>query len=144
MAPSDAAGGHPVAAGILVRHGSVLLCLRSTKREWYPGVWDLPGGHIEEGERPSAALVREIREELAIEATEPNEDCHFRVVTSDFDMQVWVVTDWAGSPLNASPDEHDDLGWFSVSEAADLHLADECYLSLIRDALTHTSRRSNR
>ena len=38
---------HDVVAGVLIRDGHVLLCHRSPAREWYPDVWDLPGGHVE-------------------------------------------------------------------------------------------------
>lgn len=33
----------------------------------YPGTWCLPGGHLEEGEDPVAAAVRELREEMSLE-----------------------------------------------------------------------------
>ncbi|WP_084685963.1 NUDIX domain-containing protein [Nonomuraea coxensis] len=46
----------------------VLLCHRNAGRRWYPDVWDLPGGHVEEGEDPKESLVRELREELGITA----------------------------------------------------------------------------
>ncbi len=36
----------------------------------FPGHWDLIGGHVEEGETPEEALVREVKEELDIELTE--------------------------------------------------------------------------
>ncbi len=138
-------GAAAVAAGVLIRDGGrLLLGLRSMGRRWYPGVWDLPGGHIEPGERPSAALVRELGEELAIDVVEPSDLCHFRLVTSGFDMQVWVITDWSGTPRNASPDEHDEVGWFSASEAAELRLADERYPSLLEDAVEHARGRGTR
>jgi 8-oxo-dGTP pyrophosphatase MutT (NUDIX family) len=45
---------------ILIRTGRVLLV-----RHWFsPGIWTLPGGGIKKGETPSAAGVREIKEEV--------------------------------------------------------------------------------
>ena len=51
--------------------GELLLYLRDNK----PGIpfplhWDLFGGHVEEGEMPEEALVREVNEELGIELTD--------------------------------------------------------------------------
>jgi 8-oxo-dGTP pyrophosphatase MutT (NUDIX family) len=38
--------------GALLRNDNrVLLCLRSLEREHYPGVWDVPGGHIDRHEQ---------------------------------------------------------------------------------------------
>jgi len=37
-----------------VRDGCVLLCHRHPNRQWYPNVWDVPGGHIEADESPTA------------------------------------------------------------------------------------------
>ena len=35
----------------------------------FPNMWDLPGGHVEEGETPEACIVREMKEEMGIELT---------------------------------------------------------------------------
>jgi 8-oxo-dGTP diphosphatase len=57
-----------VAAGVLTnRRGQVLLCRRPAGGRF--GLrWELPGGKVERGETSRAALVRELREELRIEA----------------------------------------------------------------------------
>jgi 8-oxo-dGTP diphosphatase len=48
--------------------GEFLFALRDNK-SWipFPNHWDLIGGHVEEGETPEEALVREVKEELNIE-----------------------------------------------------------------------------
>ena len=122
-------------AALLVRDGRVLLCHRSAGRRWYPDVWDLPGGHVEAGETAVEALARELKEELGILVGDPC--CELaRVAETGVDLRIWLVQQWDGDPTNLSPVEHDDLGWFSASEAEDLRLAHAGYVSLIRDALS--------
>jgi 8-oxo-dGTP pyrophosphatase MutT (NUDIX family) len=131
---------HRIVAGILIRGSKVLLCHRSTSREWYPGVWDLPGGHVEAGEIASAAVVRELEEELDVVIPEPKGKCLERISTGDFDMRVWLVTEWRGTPVNAATDEHDEIRWFAASDASALDLAHESYARLISHAFSVASR----
>ncbi len=127
---------HRIVAGLLIHDGRALLCHRSTSRDWFPDVWDLPGGHVESGETEGAALVRELREELGVTIAEPAEACLGRLTTEEFDMKVWLVTEWGGSPRNASSDEHDEVQWFSASEVVRLDLAHAGYLTLIPHAIS--------
>jgi len=51
--------------------GELLLYLRDDKPDIpFPDHWDLIGGHVEEGETPEEALVREVKEELDIDLKE--------------------------------------------------------------------------
>jgi 8-oxo-dGTP diphosphatase len=58
-----------VAAALVDAEGRVLLQQRSAGRQ-LAGLWEFPGGKVEPGEKPEAALIRELREELGIETEE--------------------------------------------------------------------------
>jgi len=54
-----------VAAALTDAQGRVLIAQRPLDKE-HAGLWEFPGGKIEPGESPEAALVRELREELGV------------------------------------------------------------------------------
>jgi 8-oxo-dGTP diphosphatase len=56
-----------VVAGVLKHEGRILICRRRADQP-HPLKWEFPGGKLEPGESPQAALTRELREELGIES----------------------------------------------------------------------------
>ncbi len=76
---------HDIAVGVVRRDGRVLIARRPEKG-LLGGLWEFPGGKVEPGETPAEAMVRELREEMAIvvvpgESIEPVEHAysHFRI-----------------------------------------------------------------
>jgi mutator protein MutT len=131
----------PISAGLLVeRRADVLVLLlgkRAAERAFYPGVWDLIGGHVEAGETPEEALTREIQEEIGVTPRSWREVARVVVpptalggVTLEF--WLYAVMAWTGTPRNLLPEEHDEIAWFSVEAAWRLDLADESYPELFR------------
>ena len=57
-----------VVAAVIIKGDKILVCQR-TRHQTMPLKWEFPGGKIEEGEQPRAALRRELEEELGILAT---------------------------------------------------------------------------
>ncbi|MBW2381366.1 MAG: 8-oxo-dGTP diphosphatase MutT [Deltaproteobacteria bacterium] len=55
-----------VAAAVIIRDGRVLLTRRA-EGQHLAGLWEFPGGKLEDGESPEEALVRECEEECGIE-----------------------------------------------------------------------------
>jgi mutator protein MutT len=94
---ANAGEAREIVAGLLVRAGRVLLCHRSAGRQWFPDVWDLPGGHVERGEAPIKALARELQEELGIRIQQPGPELR-RVVEPEFALRIWLVERWVGDP----------------------------------------------
>ncbi len=74
------------------------------------------GGHVEGDESLEDALRREAFEELqvAIESLHPLGTIHDPVEPAE--VGVYVVSRWSGEPVNASPDEHSEIRWFSADE----------------------------
>ena len=128
-----------VSAGALVDGDRVLLGHRSPTRRWYPDVWDLPGGHVEPGESSREALDRELREELGVTVRSAHQLQKVRIVDDVLDqvlvLDVWVVTDWSGTPVNELPDEHDALAWFTTDRLPTTDLAHPDLAPLLRAVL---------
>ena len=111
---------HEVVVAALAREGRVLLVHRSLSRRAYPGVWDLPGGHIETGETELAALTRELREELGVQIATGSAIhlCRWGAGRREDPvlLSAWLVAEWQGTPTNVAPDEHDEIRWFGPEE----------------------------
>ena len=125
------------AAGILLRDDKILLGKRHADLEFYPNTWDIIGGHCEDAEMPEQTLLRELEEELGVTPTrfthlavlhEPKSD-----VYGDYEYNIYLVTDWLGTPRNLSPNEHSELAWFQIKEALNLDLAHPEYPELLRN-----------
>lgn len=56
-----------VVVGFIVRDTKIFIARRSATKQFSPNRFELLGGHIDKGETPEQALVREIREELGID-----------------------------------------------------------------------------
>ncbi|MEV6415521.1 NUDIX hydrolase [Kribbella sp. NPDC051718] len=112
-----------IAVAVLVRDGLVLLVHRHPSRRWYPNAWSFSaGGHVDPGESPHQAVSRECLEELGIQVHDPL-PIPMTVTDPTLDVRAFLLTHWDGEPVNAAPEEHDDLRWFRPTDLADLNLA---------------------
>ncbi|MDA8361209.1 MAG: Nudix family hydrolase [Gammaproteobacteria bacterium] len=80
------------------------------------GLWEFPGGKVETGEGEREALLRELREELGIEATVAEPLPHWRAQDPvGIRLSFWAVTAFAGVP---DAREGQQIRWCTVSELA--------------------------
>ncbi|MDD3243803.1 MAG: (deoxy)nucleoside triphosphate pyrophosphohydrolase [Eubacteriales bacterium] len=56
-----------VTAGV-IRRGEQVLIAQRRKDDTMGGLWEFPGGGVDKGETPDMCVVRELREELGVEA----------------------------------------------------------------------------
>ena len=100
-----------VACALVDADRRVLIAQRPQGKQ-LAGLWEFPGGKIEPGETPEAALIRELREELDIE-TQQACLAPLSFVSHTYDdwhlmMPLYVCRKWQGTPLAR---EHSQLKW---------------------------------
>lgn len=112
-----------VAIGVCRRAGGQVLITRRKADATLPGLWEFPGGKLEPHESPRQAVVREMREEVALEVTvlatlEPlrHRYADFEVVLHPFVCKV------AGG--EARPLASQELRWATLEEIEALPMPD--------------------
>jgi 8-oxo-dGTP diphosphatase len=127
-----------VAAGALVDpDGRVLLARRPPGRP-LAGLWEFPGGKVEPGETPEAALIRELKEELDIEVPAkclaPLSFASHTYPEFHLLMPLYVCRRWEG---DIAPLQGQQLAWVRAQKLADYAMppADEPLKAALRDLL---------
>jgi len=100
-----------VAAALFDAQGRILLAQRPPGKQ-LAGLWEFPGGKLEDGETPEAALVRELMEELSIEVNEidlkPLTFASFAYPTFHLMMPLYGCESWSG---DIRPREGQAVAW---------------------------------
>ena len=103
--------------------GHILLQHRTDDAFRLPGYWAFFGGGIEQGENPTEALRREIREELSYEVQGPKFFLAQKVRDEENDITKYVfVEQYQDQPLQLG--EGQAMGWFSPDETHGLKMVD--------------------
>jgi 8-oxo-dGTP diphosphatase len=105
-----------VVVGAALLDGGRLLAARRTAPLELAGRFELPGGKVEPGERPEVALVRELREELGVDAETVGRVPGGWPLKPPYELQVWTARLRPGSAAPEPLEDHDELRWLEPSE----------------------------
>ena len=126
-----------VAAALIDTDGRVLIAQRPSNKSM-AGLWEFPGGKINEGEKPENALVRELNEELGINTWRsclaPLSFASYTYNDFHLLMPLFVCRKWEGTPI---PMEGQVLKWVDKNNLKNYSMppADIPLISAIRDIL---------
>ncbi|WPZ36089.1 (deoxy)nucleoside triphosphate pyrophosphohydrolase [Thalassobaculum sp. OXR-137] len=126
-----------VAVALVDADGRVLIAKRPEGKK-LAGLWEFPGGKVDPGETPEAALIRELREELGIDT---HESCLAPLTFAshaydDFHllMPLYACRRWKGEVTRR---EHADLAWVRPVRLRDYPMppADAPLIAMIQDMI---------
>lgn len=127
-----------VAACALVDADGRVLLSRRPEGKIMAGLWEFPGGKLDAGETPEAALIRELKEELDIDVASaclaPFAFASHAYERAHLLMPLYVCRRWRGTPR---PLEGQALAWVRPERLAEYPMppADKPLVSLLRDFL---------
>jgi 8-oxo-dGTP diphosphatase len=104
-----------VVAAVIETEGRILVCQRK-RGSRHELKWEFPGGKVESGEEPRAALARELREELAIEARIGPEIVRYEHSYPGRDPILLIfyhVMEFTGTPVNVV---FESIEWSALSK----------------------------
>ncbi|MCW2792360.1 MAG: hydrolase [Nocardioides sp.] len=122
-----------VVGAAILRGGEVLACRRTTPAA-AAGRWEFPGGKVEPGEGPEAALIREIAEELGCEVVVTGWLPGTAPIGTTHELTVATARLVSGEP---EPHEHDAVRWLAADdlEEVDWLEPDRPFLPALRSAM---------
>jgi NAD+ diphosphatase len=96
---------------VLVERGREMLLARS--RHFMPGIYSVLAGFVEPGESLEEAVVREVREEVAIEVKDIK---YFGSQPWPFphSLMIGFTANYAGGEISLDDEEIEDAGWFTI------------------------------
>lgn len=162
--PSPA--GHPydnIIVGAVIFHptssppAKILLLKRAASEKFYPNVFEIPGGHVEDTDADIfGALVREVQEEtslsvdsakasiepLTYSTTKTIKVGEEEVVAQKSSLQLNFVCEVAENTFRVNPEEHSEGVWAAEDEVGSLEMTEEMRL-VVEDAFRWRAKQAS-
>src|SRR6185295_11769976 len=132
-----------VITAIVVRDGKYLITRRSPEKKRFPGLWTLPGGHLETTDYTNSiketadywynvlekALRREVKEEVGLEIGYIDYVASLGTVFPDKapSLVISCIADYANGEVILQKEEADDFAWVTLEEVKNYALIDGIY-----------------
>ncbi len=117
--------------GALFNNGKLLVMKRNNARVLWPGLWEIPGGKVEENETDEDALKREFLEETQLKISVLNKYCELdykygEATAKEHDF----IVEAENYDIKIDPKEHTEFRWITRDEIESLEMSPEMVESI--------------
>ncbi|MFB6246330.1 MAG: NUDIX domain-containing protein [Candidatus Pacearchaeota archaeon] len=119
--PENKKQKHKLIANGYIVNADKFLVVRRSEESGGAGTWEFPGGHIEFGEHPDNAVVREVKEETGLDL---KPKYVYRIFSKEYEkedkkvhkIRIVYYFETSEDKVKLDPREHDDYRWLSKDE----------------------------
>ncbi len=121
---------HVVPCVVVFDKSGMVLLLKRARSKRNGGRWEIPGGSLRYGESPRRGALRELKEETGFKLSpfdiKPVDTFGilYPEMKVEFIIPLYTTIIDRAEPV-IRPEEHDDWGWFTISQVKEMELRDE-------------------
>ncbi len=102
--------------GVIANRGRILVLRRAPTMGYAPGAWDLPGGHLAIGESAEECLLREVKEETALDVALEGLLGVNSMIGQPYLQVIYACRLSVYQAVRLRPDEHVESSWVKPKE----------------------------